>query len=177
MPKPGKRWRHVTLGIYNSWLPGDPRGFRTWDHKLHSSGDCKNPPREGEHSGLHEFSKRFSGPVVIIPWELREVAGRKILKKLRDLDHEVLAIAVAGMHTHIQVELPDDVPTIRQIVGDCKRAASHAIRAVLPGRVWARDGGYKRIDNKGYHRNVFRYILQQKDAWIWSYKDAPADGG
>jgi hypothetical protein len=53
MPKPGMRWRHCVIGTHNSWLPGDPRGFRAIDHKIHSSGDYKNPPPEGEHSGLH----------------------------------------------------------------------------------------------------------------------------
>ncbi len=177
MPKPAMRWRHVTLGTHNSWLPGEPRGFRSFDHKLHSSGDYKNPPPKGEHAGLHSYSKRISGAAVVLPVECRPFVGQEILQKLQDDGYQVLALAVAGMHTHIQVELPDDLPTIRRIIGNCKRAASHAIRELLPGRVWVRDGGYKPIDDAEHQRNVFHYILQQMDAWIWSYKDGlPKDG-
>src|SRR5262249_17500638 len=51
MPAEGKLWRHVIISTLNSWLPGDPRGFRAVNHKIHSSGDYKNPP-PGEHAGL-----------------------------------------------------------------------------------------------------------------------------
>ena len=38
------------------------------------------------------------------------------------------------------------------------------------GRVWARDGSYKPIDTVEYQHKVFHYILRQKNAWTWSYK-------
>jgi hypothetical protein len=175
MPQSGTRWRHVTLGTHNSWLPGDPRGFRSYRHKVHSGGDYKNPPPPGEHAGLYAFSQSISGQPVVIPEEYRSVVGKKILKKLKEAGYQTLAIAVAGMHVHIQVELPDNLAMIRQIMGNCKRAASHAIRDVLPGQVWARDGGYKPINDKQHHGNVFHYILGQEDAWIWSFKDGFPD--
>ncbi|MFO0965246.1 MAG: hypothetical protein U0793_06630 [Gemmataceae bacterium] len=171
MPQEGKRWRHIVISTVNSWLPGDARGFRTKEHKIHSSGDYKNPPPKGEHVGLWAFSKDISGEPVVIPAAARPVAGKAILKKLRQLGHEVLAIAVAGMHAHLQVELPEDKPEAKQVIGQCKVAASHAIRQTLPGRVWARDGSFKSIKDSAHQRNVFNYILSQQDAWIWSYKD------
>ena len=48
MPRPNKCWWHVTLSTYGSWLPGDQRGFRSRKHKIHSSGDYKNPPPASE---------------------------------------------------------------------------------------------------------------------------------
>src|SRR6266849_268543 len=103
MPKPGMCWRHVVISTVNSWLPGDPRGFRSRNHKIHSSGDYKNPPPKGEHSGLYQFSKRISGEPVVIPQELRPVAGRAMIRKIRKLDYQVLAVSVAGMHAHMLV--------------------------------------------------------------------------
>src|ERR1051325_3887554 len=148
MPQPGKLWRHVVIGTHNSWLPGDPRGFRTEDHKIHSSGDYKNPPPVGEHAGLFKYSKRISGAAVVIPTELRETVGRAIVAKLQQEHHRVLAVSVSGMHSHWLVELPDDMPTIWKIIGQCKSASSHAVRKQLPGRVWARQGNPKRINDK-----------------------------
>ncbi len=163
-------WRHVVLSTHNSWLPGDPRGFRSQHHKVHSSGDYKNRPPAGEHAGLHDYSKRISGDAVVIPLPCRSIVGKALLEKLRELRLEILVLAVAGMHAHMQVELPDDIKKVRMLIGRCKQKASHSIRADLPGRVWARDGSYKPIDGPEYQKKVFNYILNQKGAWIWSYK-------
>ncbi len=171
MPAKGKRWRHVVIGTYNSWLPGDRRGFRAEEHKIHSSGDYKNPPPVGEHGGLFKYSKKVSGEPVVIPTDAREAVGRTIVEKLRKGKHRVLAVSVSGMHAHLLVELPDSLPEIRRIIGFCKTAASHAIRAQLPGRVWGRYGGFKPINGKQHHLKPYNYILSQEDAWIWSYEE------
>src|SRR5947207_10093448 len=49
-------WIHVVVGTYRSWDFGDERGFRSRKHRIHSSGDYKNPPPKREHEGLR---KRF----------------------------------------------------------------------------------------------------------------------
>jgi hypothetical protein len=167
-------WRHVVISTHSSWLPGDPRGFRSWGHKIHSSGDYRNPPPASEHAGLFRYSKRISGNAVIIPHELRESIGRAILAELRKRGTRVLALAVAGMHTQIQVELPDDMVQIRQFIGKCKTAACFAVRMQMPGKIWGRYGTYKRIANAEHQRSVYGYILRQADAWIWSFSgEAP----
>ncbi len=172
MPQEGKRWRHVVIATLNSWLPGDPRGFRAVDHKIHSSGDYKNPPPPGEHTGLFEYSKRISGKPVVIPTELRETIGIAIRDELARVDQRLLVISVAATHCHLLVELPDDKKEIRHIIGECKRKASVAVRKKLPGRVWAHDGKYDPIETEEHQRNVYHYIWdKQDDAWIWSFKD------
>ena len=75
------------------------------------------------------------------------------------------------MHSHALVELPDNTQQIWHILGQCKTKASHAIRDVLPGRVSAHKGKAKPVDDPKYQRNVYQYILDQTDAWIWSFKD------
>ena len=164
------RWRHVVISTYSSWLPGDPRGFRSKKHKIHSSGDYKHRPPVGEHAGLHRYSQKISGQPIVIPADLRPEVGKAILEKIKKLKFRILVIAVAGMHTHMLVELPDNMDEIRQIIGQCKTMASHKIRARLPGRVWARDGSFDPVDNEEHHQNSYYYILRQKDAWIWSYR-------
>jgi hypothetical protein len=171
MPADGKRWRHVIISTLNSWLPGDSRGFRAVKHKIHSSGDYKNPPPPGEHAGLHRYSKMISGDTVVIPKELRETIGVEIRDEFERLSHRLLVTSVSATHCHLQVELPDDMKLIRKIMGEAKRKASVAVRKQLKGRVWAHDGKYKSIDSIEHQQNTYNYIWNQEDAWIWSFKD------
>src|SRR2546425_7588419 len=50
-------WFHVTTHTYGTWLPGDPRGFRTRHHREHVEGDYKNPPPKGAYDKLWQRSK------------------------------------------------------------------------------------------------------------------------
>ncbi|MBI1831367.1 MAG: transposase [Planctomycetes bacterium] len=161
------------FSTHNSWLPGDPRGFRSREHRIHSSGGYKNPPPKGEHAGLLRYAKKISGDPVVLEEEIRETIGRAILAELRKRDCRVLAIAVAATHVHILCELPEDEKECRDIVGRCKTAACYAVREQKPGRLWGRNATHKAIENESHHANTFRYILAQADAWTWSFKEEP----
>jgi hypothetical protein len=52
MPLIRRCWRHIIVNTKNTWFHGDDRAVRDRDHRIHSSGDYKNPPPEGEHAGL-----------------------------------------------------------------------------------------------------------------------------
>jgi REP element-mobilizing transposase RayT len=183
MPRPGMQWRHVIFSTHNSWLPGSPLGFRSRDHHIHSSGDYKNPPPAKEHAGLHRYAKKISGAPVVIDATLRERIGRAILADLKKRGCRVLALAVASNHVHFLAEMPADGEKYRDIVGRCKTAACHAVKEELPGRIWGRSATYKLIKDEQHQRNTYRYILTQKDAWVWSFtedekadKDAQTEG-
>ena len=169
MPRPGMQWRHVVFSTHNSWLPGSPLGFRNRDHRIHSSGDYKNPPPLGEHAGLHRYAKKISGEPVVIPAELREQIGRAMIAEFKKHDCRILAIAVASNHVHILAEMPEETEKYRAIIGRCKTAACHAVKEKMPGRIWCRNATYKLIKDEEHHRNTYRYLLNQKDAWVWSY--------
>jgi REP element-mobilizing transposase RayT len=170
MARPGMQWRHIVFCTHNSWLPGDPRGFRNKKHRIHSSGDYKNPPPAGEHAGLFQHAKKISGEPVVIPKELQERMGRAMLAELQKQDCTVLAIAVAANHVHILVEMPKEPTKYRAIVGRCKTAACYAGRTEMPGRIWGRNATYKPIKDQQHQRNTYRYVLNQKDAWTWSFR-------
>jgi len=176
MPTEGKVWRHVIISSVNSWFPGDPRGFRSRKHRIHSSGDYRNPPPDGEHAGLLRHNKDRGGKLVIIPKRARCDAGRSIVGKLEQLGHRVLAVSVGGVHAHLLVELPDNRAGMGDIAGRLKQASSHAIRETLPGRVWGCGGSFTRIADRQHHRNVYRYILteQKPGTWTWSFRDGEA---
>lgn len=174
MPQPGKAWQHVIFGTRGSWLPGDPRGWRSRGHKRHSSGDYRNPPPTGEHQGLYQYSKQHRPDAVVIPRDLRAAVGTAFLECLGGMGHRVIAMAIAGMHAHLLAELPKGPGGARSAVGSAKKASSRAIRSELPGRVWAAGGRYKIIDTPAYQRRIYEYILghRNEDAWVWAIGEA-----
>ncbi|MCE9529856.1 MAG: transposase, partial [Planctomycetes bacterium] len=166
---------HIILSTWNSWLPGDVRGFRSSEHKIHSSGDYKNPPPVEEHAALRRYHDDRAGETILIPDECKQVAGEAIIEKLTKKKFRVLAVAVSTTHAHMLVELPTDIRKVRAIAGQCKTASSHAIRDQIPGRVWAGGGKPIRIDDPEHQRNVFYYILNQENAWIWRFNAPPQE--
>ena len=173
MPHDGKRWFHIILSTRGSWLPGDVRGFRSRDHRIHSSGDYKHKPPAGEHEGLHAHHMQRSRGAVLIPAPLRPIIGTALLRKVIEQGHQILALSSGITHAHLQVELPNDLAEARQLAGTWKQASSHAIRNVLPGSVWAGGGKPIPIKDRPHHQNVFDYILGHVDegAWVWSFRD------
>ncbi len=170
MPGDPLIWRHVVLSTRGSWLPGDPRGFRNRDHRLHSSGDYKTPPPVGEHLALHRAISRRCAATVTIPADLRERVGLALLEKLRQFDMTSLTLAICGQHAHWLASLPVDPQQAKRIVAQCKGYASFTLRDSLPGGIWAVGGAFHPIADAEHYRNTFYYIRdkQPADAWVWS---------
>ena len=178
MPSTGKKWRRVIINTKSSWLHGDPRGFRHRGHRIHSSGDYRKPPPEGEHWKLFGYQIGKSRPEVHFANELRRMIGTALRDDLKAKGHRVLTVAVGKVHAHALVELPDNILRIRAIVGDAKRRSSRAVRQYLPGSIWAAGGTYKPVESRAHQRRAFRYILydQGPGAWTWSFQDKSGEG-
>jgi len=177
MPEPGLRWQLVTINTLGSRLHGNPRGFRSRGHRIHANGDYRNPPTRGEHAGLHEHRKKSGITPVKLPVEIRAIVGKALVASLLDDGWSVLATSVSSDHAHVLVELPDDVRSIKAMVGNAKRVSSRAIKAWIAGSVWSEGCDYESIKDISHQRNAFSYILNKQgaDSWTWSYTDdAPA---
>src|SRR5688572_11171736 len=111
MPLKGKAWWHVQIGTYCAWLPGDKRGFRSRDHRIHSSGNYRKPPPPDEHEGLREYNENRSPGPVKIPRELRLRIATRLAESLMKRGHRVLVVSVAEKHGHAVTELPTDERT------------------------------------------------------------------
>jgi hypothetical protein len=98
----------------------------------------------------------------------------ELLKQFQKRAFRVLVISVSRLHIHLLVELPIDEKETKRIVGLCKGAASHAVRDVMPGCIFAEGASYELILDAEHHENVYDYILykQGKGAFTWSFKDA-----
>src|SRR5207248_6262669 len=134
MPRPGMMWRHVVISTRRSWLHGDRRGFRSRGHRIHSSGDYRDPPPQGEHEGLLGYHEtRAKGPAIKIRKHLRAEVGKAILRAILESSSRVLVIAVKGKHTHILTELPLPKRLAKAVVGKWKSARTRVLRRELPG--------------------------------------------
>jgi len=164
----------VVIGTLRSWNFGDPRGFRSRGHRIHSSGDYKNPPPKVEHEKLREYHvKRHAAPRVEIPQHMRKKIGAAFVRKLVALKYRVIAASVGAKHAHFLVELPDDYRKERAVIGKAKNISSYVVRNELPGRIGGAGGRFRLIKDRKHHENVFFYISkrQERGAWTWTFRD------
>jgi REP element-mobilizing transposase RayT len=176
MPHFETEWRHLILSTHRNWLHGSQRGFRSRRHRIHSSGDYKNPPPEGEHEGLRDYHRQcFRGRRVEIPLDLRQELCHVIALKLIRLGCPVLTVSVGRKHAHALAEVPADLSVVRQIVGKCKTARSTRIRQLLPGTIWGEGGKWKLVPTRAIRDRVFGYIAddQERDARTWTHLEGP----
>ncbi len=164
-------WSHVIWSTRGAWLPGDPRGFRDHDHRIHSTGDYKAPPPPGEHAGLHRVARKLCPEEIHIPKHLRRTIADALGDKLLALERPPRIIAVARVHVHALVLA--GATDVRPYIGRAKQAASHAVRSELPGRIWGQRCHPVRIRNEGHYRRVVDYIAahSKQGAALWVHPD------
>lgn len=168
----GWKWFHVTGNTYGTWLPGDPRGWRARDHKLHVEGDYRNPPPSGLYDALDAYSRSLlkSDAVLLTPAQ-RRVAGQGMVDRLLEMETRLLALSCGRAHYHILCGLPD--ATARALVGRAKKNAAFLLRdAGRPGRIFARGCRSHPVTDKDHQHNAFDYILnhRRQGAWVWNFR-------
>jgi hypothetical protein len=170
-----RQWFHLIITTYGSWLPGDPRGFRTWRHREHVEGNYKNPPPKGKYEERHEQNKKLlKEEPVIIPPEWRSIIGIALKQKLESLGAQLIAISVSGQHSHFQVKVPASQTRLWR--GSAKKHSWFECRnRGWLGHLWAAGGKAVQIRDRRHQENVFRYIVNHKDegAWVWTFRDPP----
>jgi REP element-mobilizing transposase RayT len=173
MTTPGTWWYHLILNARGTWLTGDPRGFRSRHHRIHSSGDYQSPPPPGEHAGLYRFVQSHARDAVRFPQDLWPALCEAILAKARNLGHRIAVMSVDDHHVHLLMAIPDTRRDAVRISGSLKQFASHQVRDRMPGRIWASSGDPIRIVDDEHYHNALRYIGDHrlKGAWVWRDDD------
>jgi REP element-mobilizing transposase RayT len=174
MPFPGRAWFHVMWHTYGTWLPGDPRGFRDRDHRIHSSGDYKNPPPQGEHEGLHRYAKRVSkSEVVLNTPSLRREVAESLVGVIHGMQCRLLALTVCRVHVHLVVELPEVEDAFRQTLTDIKMESSKRVKGKPASRLWARLWKVVPIDDEAHRQDELIYVRdkQGKSTCTWTFHD------
>jgi len=160
-------WVHVIVSTYGSWLPGDPRGFRDHDHRIHSSGDYKSPILVGEHAGLLRSAQSRVGEPVVIAEDLRPVIAELLVMKLEREEVSVRVLALSRMHGHVLCRVGGR--DAKPIIGRAKQFASHRVRSRLPGRIWSQGCHAVRVRGEEHYAQVVRYIHEHEaeGAAVW----------
>ena len=183
MRHPWNNWFHCTGSTYGTWLPGDPRGWRSRKHRQHVDGDYKDPPAPGTYEELLARSKRLMKrrPVFLTP-PARVVACREMVQSLLHHEVELIDLSVGAIHWHLLARFTSlghcaDAEalkrTARRMVGLAKKDSSRVLGAsglVPPGGVWATRGGIHPIHDRGHQIRVVGYIREHADdgATVWS---------
>src|SRR5438309_7358670 len=97
------RSRHIVVNTKNTWLHGDERGFRSRNHRIHSSGDYKNPPPPEEHVGLRHYHQRRASEPLDIPEELRPSLVAGFRDRFAKEGYPPLVVACDARHLHALV--------------------------------------------------------------------------
>ncbi len=167
------RWFHVTFATYGTWLPGDPRGFRTRHHREHVEGDYKSPPPAGRYDERHRHSEELlvADPVLFTRAERRVVLSA-LLERLVDAKALVVAIAVGREHVHIILKCPPG--EVRRVVGFGKKHAWFALRRTSRReRIWAKRCRAQPIADRAHQLNAVQYVVRHafKGAAVWAWGD------
>ncbi|QDU34815.1 hypothetical protein KS4_28910 [Poriferisphaera corsica] len=168
---------HVILHTYGSWLPGDPKGFRAVKHKKHCEGDWKNPPPNGLHNGLLNYSQSISNPVVSLNIAQRRIVAEAIADNLNHQGAKISICSVSEQHAHLLGEFPiDEVhykPQINQYMQRCKTWAAKRLRDADEwggGTLWAQGSKVVRINDRRHWDNVYAYIKRHVNEHAYIYQ-------
>src|SRR3954447_20027182 len=123
-----ENWYHCTAHTYGTWLRGDPRGWRSRDHREHVDGDYKHPPPKGKYDDLHALSKSLmQRDPVRIEMELRQFVVDHVVKRLIDRYNPVDIASFDAIHLHVLVRCDSDNPRVE--LGAAKQFATAQLKA------------------------------------------------
>jgi hypothetical protein len=174
---PWDHWYHVMGHTYGTWLPGDPKGFRTRDHREHVEGGYRNPPPPGIYEGLHEHARRsMKRDPVILDREQRRRALEEIIASLERHAVEKEIFSVDGIHVQGMVRCTDHEP--KHWLGIAKKESSHFCKQsghAPVGGIWAHGCKCLPITDRRHYHSTRGYIHDhvKKGAVIWERTETP----
>lgn len=132
-------WYHIMGHTYGTWLPGDPKGFRTRHHREHVEGDYKNPPPKGKYDKIWQRSKDLMkrDPVHLSP-EQRQRAVDEFVRSFHKWNIPLHIISIDRIHLHALAQVIDRKP--RHYTGLAKKECSAYMKQdnLAPGGgLWA----------------------------------------
>ncbi|MBI1338402.1 MAG: hypothetical protein GC164_15780 [Phycisphaera sp.] len=172
MLRPWNNFFHCTGSTYGVWLPGDARGWRSRDHRVHVEGDYKNPPPEGQHAHLHDdVQGRLSDDAVRFTSAQCRVACAAWAEALGHYHTAFIDLAIGPTHWHLLVQWSEGQP--KTLVGKLKTWSVKQLRErghVFEGPVWAAGCRCLPIRDEGHFNNVSAYIARHlhEGAAVWS---------
>lgn len=155
------RWWLVTWTTYGSWLPGDPRGYRTWRGREHVgpprryAAPGETTYRPAEHRLRHETAQqRTDSPVVLTPEQVN-ITLQAMIAEMADTPVVPAIVAVGDRHVYVLARF-DSYP-IRMFTGRIKAAATRELnqQGFAGTRPWAK--GYSMRSKNNHQELVVAY--------------------
>jgi len=180
---PWNGWYHHTAHTFGSWLRGDPRGWRTRNHREHVGGDYKKPPEAGTWEWLFAYSKHLmKRDAVTLDWKLRAFVLHCVVAKLLADGVEVLVASLDSRHLHVLARYPKVPP--RYALGYAKKYATQMLKAhglavgfnlQLGQGIWAKRSHPEPIADRKHQLFAFDYILKHanRGSVLWHYRMPP----
>jgi hypothetical protein len=168
---PWNDWYHCMCHTYGTWLPGDPKGFRTRHHREHIEGDYKNPPPPGKYEKRHRYAKSLmTRDPVYLNQRQQERALEEIVISLLRNDIPVRVVSLDRIHLHVLAQFLDHNP--RKWMGIAKRESSHYLKRVnlAPvGGLWGTRCQCKPTRGAAHFDNTDGYIYDHRlqGAVVW----------
>jgi hypothetical protein len=170
--RPWNDWYHCMGSTYGTWLPGDPRGFRTRHHREHIEGDYRNPPPKGMYEARHKRSKDLmKHDVVYLTQQQRNRAAEEFVRSIHKWKLDAIVFSIDRIHFHILLRAPLRNP--RHYLGLMKKESSAYMKQVglaPQGGLWGKRCECKPIADGAHHARVIKYINDhaQKGAVVWN---------
>lgn len=157
------KWWLVTFGTYGQWLPGDPRGFKTWrgrryipppEGKSHFGEPTYNPDDfRDEHERAQEMVQT---PVSFSP-EQRSIVAQAISNDIENLPMTPSILAVAGVHVHLIAKFGG--LKVRPTVGRFRFAATQMLHENgFVGRFWGKGCHMESLPDEEAFLQAFAYV-------------------
>lgn len=167
---PWNSWYHITGNTYGTWLPGDPRTWRTRHARPQPGADIPLP--EPNRAALHDHARRLmDGEQVSLSPRARQAALNGIIHALHHHTIEVAIGAVDDHHFHLLARFPDKHP--RRWVGIAKKESSRTLSSaglVEPGGVWATRTHCQPIRDRDHQLEVARYVSDHAERGAALYR-------
>ena len=157
---PWNDWYHCMGHTYGTWLPGDPRSFRTRHHREHIEGDYKHPPPPGKYDERHLRTQSImTREPVILGIEQRILIVRLMVESLQRRTIDVAVASMTDVHFHILARFADHNP--RHWIGLAKKESSHHANQAGQGEeggLWAIRSKALPINSRRHQVNTAKYI-------------------
>ena len=164
------RYWLVTFNTHGTWLPGDPRGYQTWRHRVHVPPP-KRYAKPGEetydpaaHRLRHAAAKKLlKGDPVFLTRRQMGCCLEAMIEEFGAIPVEPAIVAVGDWHVHTLIRV-GGYP-IRTGVGRLKAAASRLLSQyeMKPPKVWAQGCHMFSKDDDRAIRKAFDYVRDHAD--------------
>jgi hypothetical protein len=177
---PWNGWYHIMCHTYGTWLPGDPKGFRTRHHREHVEGDYKTRPPMGKYKRRWKRSKDLmKREPVYLEMDQRCRAVREFVRSFAKWGIELRIISVDRIHLHALVRVVDH--EARHYMGLAKKECSAYMKqdGLAPaGGLWAVRCECVPIGDERHFENVVGYIQDHEEGGgvVWETRLDTMDG-